>query len=1086
MLLYKAKKEGEFHMKKLLITILFLTTLLVPVNTLAYSMEPSLSHNIPTRVDYDVYYGYLISNGNEDYEYGNIKKSRDYLAMNKDSYIFYQGLSRYKDIEKIAITLKDAMKKDITIKITYTADKINKVEKVLKKGEKQIIFDIPKDTFRDLKISVYGSDLLEIIRLDKVELLTKHGNILTNQDVSVYLLGNNYKNVKIYSENTEDIVSVNSLSKNEKIKITGIDKEIPSVKIKATKKDSKKEVKSTTWSNKGLNFSFYDLTSGFSGATIYYCQDVNNTCIPKTVYKKKLTSYNILNGTYYIRYQVVSNSKAKSSIYSFEANVESKTPEAEIEVLKENSKLYIKNDEWSNEDVSFRIYEISSMKGATVYYCEDENNTCTPNIEVVDMELTKKERNNGISYIRYYIENKSGLKSSIKSFKLKIDKEVPKVDLKVTNSKDEEIEKIDSWQDDNLSYKFVDVSKSISKRTIKYCKDLNNTCVPNMEVSSNRLINIFNQEEGIYYIRYRIDNESMLSSEIFSYEAKIDKEPGKINLVAKNDEGIIESDTWTNKGLIFEFNLINRFSKSKIYYCEDKDNTCIPNTEIEENKIINDYIDERGIYYIRYRIVNEANVMSEIYSYIAKVDEQTPDVDIIVTNDDKEVVEDDTWQISAVDFEFVLKNKALSNTTIYSCIDKENMCTPDIEVMQNNKESIDKEGIYYIRYFAKNDSNIKSPIKTFKVKIDITTPICVITKNKNELTNEDIKLTINVSNVGISKINSYSWDGIKYNSNNEKIIKENQHIDAYIKNNAGNIAKCSIEVDNIDKEKPVCELVAVGDKNDDEYVDEVTIKFNKASDNYEIDSYGLNKYDGAKEIKYNKNSDTTITYRGYIKDKAGNTNTCDISLKKNSKLIVEYDNNGGSLCSSKEVNYNGDYGNLCTPVRTGYTFLGWYLENKKIESNTKVEQTKNHTLTAKWSINKYSITYDVESCSKTTKNYKEEWGRLCTPTRNGYTFAGWYKEVNNKRILINETTTVTGNINAYAKWVKEGYTITFDNAGGYGCDKQIGEKDESIGNLCIPKKDNSTFLGWYISDKQINENYILKENIKFHAKWKND
>ena len=57
MLLYKAKKEGEFHMKKLLITILFLTTLLVPVNTLAYSMEPSLSHNIPTRVDYDVYYG---------------------------------------------------------------------------------------------------------------------------------------------------------------------------------------------------------------------------------------------------------------------------------------------------------------------------------------------------------------------------------------------------------------------------------------------------------------------------------------------------------------------------------------------------------------------------------------------------------------------------------------------------------------------------------------------------------------------------------------------------------------------------------------------------------------------------------------------------------------------------------------------------------------------------------------------------------------------------------------------------------------------------------------------------------------------
>ena len=1071
-------------MKKLLITLLFLIALLIPVNTFAIGIEPSLSYNIPTRIDYDVYYGYLISNGNEEYEYNNVKISRDYLAMNKDSYIFYQGLSRYKDIDKIAITLKDAMKKDITIKITYTTDEINKVEKVLVKGEKQVIFDIPNDTFRDLKINVYGDSLLEIIRLDKVELLSKHGDILTNQDVSVYLLGDNYKNIKTYNENVEDIVSVNTLTKKEKIKITGIDKKIPSVKIKAIKKGNKKEVKSTVWSNEGLNFSFYDLTSGFSGATIYYCQDVNNTCIPKTVYKKELTSYNVLNGTYYIRYQVISNSKAKSEIYSYEANVESKIPEAEIEVLKETSKLYIKNDEWSNEDVLFRIYEISSMKNTTVYYCEDENNTCTPNIEVVDMALTKKESKDGISYIRYYIENKSGLKSKVKSFKLKIDKEVPQVELKVTNSKNEEIENINDWQEDNLSYKFIDISKGISKRTIKYCKDLNNTCIPNMEITNDKLINIFNKEEGIYYIRYRIESESMLSSEILSYEAKIDKAPGEVNLIAKNSDGMVENDTWTSKGLTFEFNLVNKFSKSKIYYCEDNENTCIPNKEIEENKAINDYIDERGIYYIRYKVVNEANVETETYSYIAKVDIQTPDVDIVVTNDNNETIESDTWQNSKVNIEFNLKNKGASNTIIYYCTDKENTCTPDLEFDQ--KVSIDKEGIYYIRYFAKNDSNIKSSIKTFKAKLDLTIPICIITKDKNELTNENIKLTINSSNIGISGIEAYSWDDINYSNINNKIIDKNGHIDAYIKNNAGSIAKCSIEVNNIDKEKPVCELTAVGNKNDEAYVDEVTIKFSKASDNYELDSYGINKYEGAKEIKYNKNSNTIITYRGYIKDKAGNTNTCDISIKKNSKLIVEYDNNGGSSCSSKEVNYNGNYGDLCTPVRTGYTFLGWYLNNQKVDSSTKVEKTSDHTLVAKWSINKYSITYDVESCNKTTKNYGEEWGKLCAPTKNGYTFAGWYKEVNNKRILINETTTVTGNINVYAKWVKDGYTITFDSDGGYGCDKQIVEKEEPVGNLCIPKKAEAIFIGWYINDKQINENYVLKENINAYAKWKND
>ncbi len=1066
-------------MKKLL-TMLLLILFITPISANALGKEPLSFYNYEN--DYELYYGYPIANGNEEYEYNKIIEFQDYLFMARRSNVFYQNLSRYKDVRKIVVFLNKNRSQDATITLIYTTDKVNKVSKTVSKDDEYVIVDIPTSTFRDLKIKFKSKNIYVPIQIKGVELLTKNGNILTDQDVSVYTLSLNHYDRKTYDKNTEGKVTLNGETKS--FNITGIDKKTPSVKIKASKKDSNEEVKSSKWTNEGLNFSFYDLESGFSGATIYYCQDVNNTCIPRTVYRKEITSYNILNGTYYIRYQVVSNSRAKSEIYSFEANVETKTPEAEIEVLKTKSRLYINSDEWSSEDVMFRVTETSSMKGVTVYYCEDQDNTCTPNIKVEGTEFIEQERENGTYYIRYYMVNRSNLKSTVKSFKLKIDKDIPKVDLKVIKD-NEELENNYDWLDNYLSYILIDNSEGISERKITYCKDLNNICIPNIEINSNELIDEFNNTNGKYYFRYKIENESGLESEIYSYEAKVDAKPTSVYLIARNDKELVQTDSWSNKGLTFEFLKNDVYSKSDIYYCIDTENDCIPDTLIEENTIIKDYVDAKGIYYIRYKTINEANVESETFSYTAKVDEEIPDVDIEVSNGEK--VLNDTWQSSKVSFKFVTKNVGASNTKIYYCIDENNTCTPDIKIENEKEVSSDKEGIYYIRYYIENDLNVKSNIKTFIVKIDSVKPICMITKSTNEWTNQNITLTINTVYSGISNVSSYSWDGINFNNNSTKEISENGHIDGYVKNSAGVVSKCSIEVENIDKEKPSCELTAIGTNNDDTYVDEVTIKFAKVNDNYEIDSYGLYKFDGVKEIKNNKNSNVSVTYRGYIKDKAGNTNTCDISIIKNSKLIVKYDNNGGSSCSSKEVNYNESYGSLCTPVRTGYTFDGWYLDDKKIDNNTKVTQVSNHTLKAKWIVNKYTLTYDVSSCSNITKEYGNSWGNLCTPHKDGYIFAGWYKEFNNKKILITETTTVTGSINVYAKWIKEGNTITYDNDGGYGCDKQIVEKEQPIGSMCIPKKEDSIFDGWYLKDNknmQISENNIIENDIELIAKWK--
>ena len=67
------------------------------------------------------------------------------------------------------------------------------------------------------------------------------------------------------------------------------------------------------------------------------------------------------------------------------------------------------------------------------------------------------------------------------------------------------------------------------------------------------------------------------------------------------------------------------------------------------------------------------------------------------------------------------------------------------------------------------------------------------------------------------------------------------------------------------------------------------------------------------------------------------------------KFLVYYNSNGGTTHSPKYVTNGSTYGNLITPYKTGYNFLGWYTENgTKVTSNTKVDLTSNITLYAKW------------------------------------------------------------------------------------------------------------------------------------------
>ena len=92
----------------------------------------------------------------------------------------------------------------------------------------------------------------------------------------------------------------------------------------------------------------------------------------------------------------------------------------------------------------------------------------------------------------------------------------------------------------------------------------------------------------------------------------------------------------------------------------------------------------------------------------------------------------------------------------------------------------------------------------------------------------------------------------------------------------------------------------------------------------------------------------------YAKSGAGAARITATITTNVTSLVLTYNNNGGSGCYSKTIVKGGTYGTLCTPVRDGHSFAGWYTTasgGTKITSSTSVTVTANQTIYAHWTAN---------------------------------------------------------------------------------------------------------------------------------------
>ena len=214
------------------------------------------------------------------------------------------------------------------------------------------------------------------------------------------------------------------------------------------------------------------------------------------------------------------------------------------------------------------------------------------------------------------------------------------------------------------------------------------------------------------------------------------------------------------------------------------------------------------------------------------------------------------------------------------------------------------------------------------------------------------------------------------------------------------------------------------------------------------------------------------TFKGWDKEIPKTMLAENITVKAQweiNQYTITFDTNGGSEIAPITQDYGTEITAPDNPTRKGYTFKGW---DKEIPETMPAE---NMTVKAQWKINQYKITFDTNGGSEIapiTQDYGTEITTPDNPTRKGYTFKGWDKEI--------PKTMLAENITVKAQWEINQYTITFDTNGGSEIAPITQDYGTEITAPDNPTRKGYTFKGW---DKEIPK-AMPAENITITARWK--
>ena len=182
---------------------------------------------------------------------------------------------------------------------------------------------------------------------------------------------------------------------------------------------------------------------------------------------------------------------------------------------------------------------------------------------------------------------------------------------------------------------------------------------------------------------------------------------------------------------------------------------------------------------------------------------------------------------------------------------------------------------------------------------------------------------------------------------------------------------------------------------------------------------------------------------------------------------ITLDTSGGNALDAISYTVESDPITLPTPVRTGYTFLGWTGEGITTPQTQVIiptGSTGNKAYTANWKVIEYTITLDTNGGPVVSpiKYTVEDTFTLPYIFRPGYEFAGWILDGSGMPpftpLIIYPGT--TGDLRYKAEWLLAEYTITMDLNGGSGQEKVVYTITDEEFELPTPTRNGYEFVGW--------------------------
>ena len=392
----------------------------------------------------------------------------------------------------------------------------------------------------------------------------------------------------------------------------------------------------------------------------------------------------------------------------------------------------------------------------------------------------------------------------------------------------------------------------------------------------------------------------------------------------------------------------------------------------------------------------------------------------------------------------------------------------------DNKIEVYKNQKYYA-YAKDMVGNISKPVEIDITNIDNSKPVCKNPENNAGWTNVNYSYTFGCDSdhgSGCATLDT------KETQQDEAEFKE---VKWTIKDNVGNSRDCKTNVAvHVDKTAPTCEIQIDSSSkkgNNNWYISDVKLNLIMKDNMSGVSEYGITtnanvEYNGQKYATLNYDTESNgITYYGYVKDKAGNTNTCKITVKRLATAP------SCTLASSGNVGNNGWYtSNVNITMNSNSKYVtGKNVNNTNRENYTLTSDTKGTTI-------KGIVTNDAGltgDCSISVKRDTE--APSCNVDANGTMGQNnWYTSNVAMSVAASDATSgvarygLNANSTSYNNnnrqdltWDTDGityYGIVMDNAGNQrNCSKSV-KRLATAPSCSINASGNKGWSDWYTSD----------------------